>query len=209
MSLDTARSVEFIFAFKTSSIASMKLTIPLNEMRINRVAANNVGRTLLSGNRVLISSAVVVQNSNVTLLSNNLNEAIRSGFFTEDLVNNGFPTASAEISALMIDISTSSPSSMPSLPTVTYSWRSSLNMSNSAIIGITVGTFVFLCILSTGLILYCVRAKSKGYNGPEEVGVAYYANGGQFDDISNQKNDHVVDAFDHTRGIDQSGRGRL
>ena len=184
----------------------MKLTMPLNDMRINRVAANNVGRTLLSGNRVLISSAMVVQNSNVTLLSGYLNEAIRSGFFTEDLVNNGFPTASAEISALMIDTSTSSPSSMPTLPTVTYSWRSSSNMSNSAIIGITVGTFVFLCILSTGFILYCVRLKSKGYNGPEEVGVAYYADGGQFDD---QKNDHVVDAFDQTRGIDQSGRGRL
>ena len=200
--------MEFIFAFKTSSIASMKLTIPVNDMKISRVAANNIGIKLL-GEGVTISSTIVVSNSNITLLSSYLNEAIRSGTFTADMVNSGFPTASAEVSALMIDTSTASPSSMPTHLTITYAWNSSLDMSNTAIIGITVGSFVLLCILSSGIVFYCVRSKSTGYNGPEEVGVSYYADDRHFEDILNQKNDHVVDAFDQSRGIDQSGRGRL
>ena len=200
--------MEFIFAFKTSYIESMKLTMPINDIKISRVAANHIGKKLL-GEGVTISSAMVVLNSNVTLLSSYLNEAIRSGAFTADMVNKGFPTASAEVSALMTDTSTASPSSMPTHLTITYAWRSSQDMSDIAIIGIIIGCFVLLCILSSSIIFYRARSKSRGYNGPEEVGVAYYADDRHFEDILNQKNDHVVDAFDHSRGIDQSGRGRL
>ena len=186
----------------------MKLTMPVNDMRINRVAANGPFKKLLSSG-VTISSAMVVSNSNVTLLSSYLNKAILSGAFTADMVNSGYPTASAEVSALMIDTSTASPSSMPSHLTISYAWRTSIVANNGAIIGITVGTFIVLCVLSIGIIIYCARAKSRGYYGPEEVGVAYYADDRHFEDMLNQKNDHAVDAFDQSRGIDQSGRGRL
>jgi hypothetical protein len=154
--LETAKSPAFISAYKKSAIKSMKADITENDIIITDIKASDGRRALLAAG-VVISSAVAVPNADPAALTSNLNTAITDGAFTQGLIADGYPAASASVIATVVDTTSSAPTPFP-----TSQPQEKKAFPAASAVGIAVGLFCAICI-TLGLVYYFViRKKDDG-----------------------------------------------
>lgn len=138
----------------------MKAAITEDDIVITDIKATENRRSLLAAG-VEISSAVAVVNADPAALTSNLNTAISSGAFTQALVADGYPSASASAVATVVETSpTAAPTPGPekkAFPT-------------GSAVGIAFGLFAAICLFGTGIYYFFFRAKSADVPAKDERG---------------------------------------
>jgi hypothetical protein len=196
--METAKSKSFISAYKKSAIKSMKADISEDDIIITDIKFS-AGRRALLASGVVISSAVAVPNADPAALKSNLNTAITTGAFTQALVADGYPAASANAVATVVDTTSSAPT--PSPKSDGKEEKNEKAFPAASIAGITVGLFCAVGI-TLGLVYYFVIRKTddgkpwvagsggrRGSDKAEDFGRGPYNDDGRSQNILHLQNE--------------------
>lgn len=137
----------------------MKADIKEDDIIITDIKASDGRRSLLAAG-VVISSTVAVPNADTAVLNSNLNSAITTGTFTQALVADGYPLASASTAATLIDTTSSAPTASPTSDGNEKSEKKAFPPGAAA--GIAVGLFCALCITAALVYYFVFRKKDDG-----------------------------------------------
>jgi hypothetical protein len=158
--LETAKSKTFISAYKKGAIKAMKADITEDDIVITDIKATDGRRSLLAAG-IEISSAVAVTNADPAALTTNLNTAITTGAFTQALVADGFPSATASAVAAVVETSpTAAPTSGPE----------SKKYPTGSAVGIAIGGFVGICIICCAIYYFFCKSKDESGVAKDERG---------------------------------------
>ena len=169
-----AFSLSFANAYKASTVSSLKGGVTVDNIVITDIKSTP-NRRLLFENGVVISSIITVANTNMSIFSRNLNNAITSGQFTAALVSNGFPDSSANALAVVVDITTAAPTSSPNILSVTSKTDGLSRLSSGAAAGIAVGVFSMMVVfVAATFCRYRIKRRLNYDTATDAESASYY-----------------------------------
>ena len=169
-----ANSPSFISAYKISTKSSLKGGVAVDDILITDIKSTANRRKLL-GSGVVISSIVTAANTNMSIFSRNLNDAILNGQFTAALVSNGFPDSSANALAVVVDITTAAPTASPNIISVTSKMDGLSRLSSGAAAGIAVGVFSMMVVfVAATFCRYRIKRRLNYDTATDAESASYY-----------------------------------
>ena len=149
ISVIQSKSPTFKLAVQTS--AAQSADVAISQVSVTSISTFNTTRRHLLATAANVVYSINVPNGNFDLISTNLNNGVASGSMSNSLRSFGFTDATADTIITVQNTSpTYSPTNSPRKPLFTYA-------SNDIIIGTTIGSIVFVSLMSIIACCVCCR----------------------------------------------------